>query len=447
MSFNAARQKRTAESSARFGDGKKPRFDYRNPSTLAPDAPEEDAILDLDEIGRSGQQTKRNAVNLDGFESDSSTEDLHRRTAERRQKSGPKTNGADKGDEDLDMFGDMDEEAPDADVDKGEGKRKDKEVRFIDVDDIDGQVLSSKSGGHVPADFLLDASGKSKAAARAEDQDSSSESGDDELCAAVDPANEDADELGAGSKKHHAPRLDAFNMREEGEEGRFDDSGNYVRKATDPDAVHDKWLDGVSKRDVKRAKEAEEQREIDRRKRDAADDAVLTSDLLATLISRLHKGETPLEALARLGSKKKKEKKLPKWKAKKTGAMDVDEDNGNDDSDPAEVERKAAVDAITGATDALFSRDQTEIYEQEREVLQRQYQRETGEAWVDEPRNDNEAASMWEYRWSDARDGGGSHGPYDGPTMKAWNEAGYFGAGVEFRRIGQDVWSEDAAFV
>src|SRR5271155_5753265 len=50
---------------------KKPRFDVRNPSALAPDALEDDAILDADVIGSRGQQVRRNAVNIDGYDSDS----------------------------------------------------------------------------------------------------------------------------------------------------------------------------------------------------------------------------------------------------------------------------------------------------------------------------------------------------------------------------------------
>ena len=54
---------------------KKPRFDPRNPSQLAPDAEEEDPILNADEIGK-GSGIKRNAVNIDGYDSDSSTENF-----------------------------------------------------------------------------------------------------------------------------------------------------------------------------------------------------------------------------------------------------------------------------------------------------------------------------------------------------------------------------------
>jgi CD2 antigen cytoplasmic tail-binding protein 2 len=70
--YAAARPKRAGEQFARTHHGeddgspsssKKPKFDIRNPSALAPDAPEEDAVLEADVIG-SGVGTKRGAVNL-----------------------------------------------------------------------------------------------------------------------------------------------------------------------------------------------------------------------------------------------------------------------------------------------------------------------------------------------------------------------------------------------
>lgn len=486
--MSAARPKRTAEAHGRYTSptNKKPRFDYRNPSTLAPDAPEEDAILELDEIGKGGQQTKRNAVNLDGYETDSSTENFDTRADDKAKKAkaearGNGLNGSSAGkggagwnargetgkskdEEDNDMFADVDEDmggagaGGDGDDDEElsrEGKKAKKDVRFLDVDEIEGQVHSSKAGGHVSADFTLQGS-EGKGKAEDKDAESSSESGGDEDRAEIDPEDEDAEEVGAGAKKHHAPKLDAFNMQQEGEEGRFDEAGNFVRKAVDPDSVHDSWLEGLSKKDMKKAREAQEKRDEDRRRKTAEDDALITSDLLATLIQRLEKGETVLEALQRLGGSKQKKKPKTKWqKNKKSNGYDADSmdvDMDKEAEDPAETRRREAVEAITGAADQLFSRDQQEIYDQEREVLMRQYKRETGENWVDKaPSGDEDVdtdvqGSQWEYRWSDARDGGESHGPYDGPMMHAWNEAGYFGEGVEFRRIGESEWNRIASF-
>ena len=456
---SAARLKRAGEDFARTHDdtSKKPRFDYRNPSTLAADAPEEDVILDADVIGKSGNQTKRNAVNIDGYESDSDNDNFNERAAERAQRNeGPKKGEGSKDEEDDDMFADLDEDMQgtadgDADEELGrEGKPSKKDVRFLEADEIEGQVANSKSGGHVSADLHQNGKQRERAGSVGSESSSGDEEGRDLLPEEMD--EELAAEIGAGGKKKHAPRLDAFNLRDEEEEGRFDESGNFVRKAVDPDAANDTWLDGLSKKDLKKAKEAEEKREEERRRKAMESDAVLTSDSLSTLLSHLETGETPLEALQRLGRSKPKETKVPKWKQKRMkNKMDIDEPDGNTaEPDPVEVARKQAVEAITCAADAIYSREQHEIYETERELLLRQYERETGEDWkATSPVNTASAdqtgnaaqSEMWEYRWSDKRDGEESHGPYDGPTMKAWNEAGYFGEGVEYKRIGETEWS------
>ena len=431
---------------------KKPRFDPRNPSALAPDALEDDEVLEADEIGRRGQQIKRNAVNLDGYDSDSDNENFNAR-AEAKHRKAEKTEQEDQDD----MFADLEDGVKDGDENEDEKPSGKKGVRFLQDDEIQGQVTSSKSGGHVKADLLVASSGKGKE--RDDDVESSSESEvDDETRATV--GDEVDEELGAGSKKTHAPKLDAFNMRSEQEEGKFDDQGNYVRKATDPDAVHDSWMEGISKKDMKKAAEAAEKREQDRRQKARDDESKLTSDLLATLITLLEKGETTLEALARLG--KQKEKKKPKWQTKHKNRKKQEADqaaNGDGDiemqeEDPVEVKRKATVESLTDAADLLLGRGQPEIYDTEREMLIRLHRRETGEDWKDPPANgepslgEDPGPKMWEYRWSDARDGGEVHGPYDGPTMSQWNEAGYFGEGVEFRRVGDEgQWDSLVAFV
>ena len=471
--FSAARPKRAGETFARThhhdageaGPSKKPKFDVRNPSALAPDAPEEDAVLDADVIGSSGPGMKRGAVNLDGYDSDSDNEGFDARAEERAKgkkgkdlslaeqldgynKEGIRINGKMEEEEDADMFADLDEEIKDDD--ENVGKKKGKAVRFLEEDEIEGQVENSRSGGHVSANFTLDPKGKLSSHAM-DDQESS----DDEDEAALAAEEEGIDEeVGAGGLKRNAPKVDAFNMKAEQEEGRFDEAGNFVRKAADPDAKHDMWLEGVSKKDMKRAAEAHEKREEERRQKSREDDALLLPDILRTLILRLEKGETVLEALARLGRGQTKTKKVPKWKLKKQRKgsnedMDVDEEKKVED--PKQVKIREAVDAITGAADQLLTRGQTEIYEQEREMLVRQYRRETGEAWVEPPAaviSEAGETEMWEYRWIDGRDGSAKQGPYDGATMVAWQEAGYFGEGVEFRKAGDEgPWSRVVNFV
>ena len=124
-----------------------------------------------------------------------------------------------------------------------------------------------------------------------------------------------------------------------------------------------------------------------------------------------------------------------------------------EEDNPKEAARKQAIEAVTGAADILMTRGQAEIYDTEREVLTRQYRRETGEEWIDHSQTtdamtEGAGSAMWEYRWSDARDGGAVHGPYDGPTMDSWKGAGYFGEGVEFRAVGDTGdWSSNVSFV
>lgn len=184
------------------------------------------------------------------------------------------------------------------------------------------------------------------------------------------------------------------------------------------------------------------------------EDSVLTSDALKTVIPLLQRGETILDALARIG---KGASKKPKWQNKRNknrSKQNGAEDTEMTEEDPAEAARKQTIDALTGAADILMNRGNNDVYDTERELLTRQYRRETGEEWVDPPKEDTEpstadgqAATLWQFRWSDARDGGVIHGPYDGPTMESWKGAGYFGEGVEFRKADAGEWSSTVTFV
>lgn len=444
--------KRAAEDFARSHDtsspNKKPRFDIRNPSALAPDALENDEVLDADVIGARGQQVRRGAVNVDGYDSDSDNENFDAR-ADAKFKAQEEAKKS-KDEEDADMFADLEDDFKDGDDSEGDvdrrGAGRKKGVRFLDEDEIEGQVKSSKSGGHVSADFSLNGK-KGKQKAIDDEVESSTDSEvDDETRADTGDVDE---EVGAGGKKNHAPKLDAFNMRNENEEGKFDESGNYVRKAVDPDAKHDVWLDGISKKDMKKASEAHEKREKERRRKAIEDDAKSDGSILASLLPLLHASETILEALARLHKEKKPK---PKWQQnkKKRHGMTDDEPHAADEEKERDINQ--AIESITEAADLLLDRGQPEIYDTEKELLMRQYQKATGKEWKDAsmsdagvgvaPTHSSNATSphQWEYRWSDARDGGETHGPYDTGTMKSWSDAGYFGQGVEFRRTDHNEW-------
>ena len=130
--------------------------------------------------------------------------------------------------------------------------------------------------------------------------------------------------------------------------------------------------------------------------------------------------------------------------------MEVDAVDASAGTDAMEQQRTEAVEAITGAADQLLTRGQTNIYDDTREMLIRQYARETGADWLApvRERDGQQEREMWEYRWTDARDGGEAHGPYDGAMMNAWIDAGFFGGGVEYRRLGdKGNWSQSVDFI
>ncbi|KNG48368.1 lin1 family protein [Stemphylium lycopersici] len=428
--YNPARPKRAGEQFTRTHhmdadqpSTKKPRFDPRNPSTLAPDAEDdEDPALEADVIGKSGG-IKRNAVNIDGYDSDSSTENFDARAeAQHRKEKPPK----DDDDDDDDMFAEEDK-----DDEQDEETRRDqtnkKKLRFLDNAEIEGQEESSKSGGHVAVDFTKGPKAKT------EEVESSSDEDDDEE---RDRVGDDVDEeIGAGGKKKHAPKLDAFNMSAEQEEGRFDEAGNFVRKAFDPDAMQDSWLEGISKKDIKKAKEAQDKLDAERKARERAEDSIVTSDVLSTLISHLDVGETPMEALVRYGkaAPKKPANNWAKKKKKAAQTMEVDVDASQE---AAAAKAKQVIDSITECASRLSDRGVEDIYELPRESIMRQYKRETGEDW----KNPRPETVQWEFHWLNAPEGD-INGPYDQATMQAWEASGQFAAGAEFRRVGETEWS------
>ncbi|KAF2790074.1 hypothetical protein K505DRAFT_327827 [Melanomma pulvis-pyrius CBS 109.77] len=426
--FSAARPKRAAFArthvDANTPSAKKPRFDPRNPSTLvAADDEEVDPVLEADEIGK-GSGLKRNAVNIDGYDSDSSQENFDIRAEAKSKSNKAPVEDKDDDDDDDDMFADGDREM-EGQEEVTVGGRKKQPVRFLEDHEIEGQDETSKAGGKVSVDF--------GPGAQANHTDSDSESGGDEERDRL-PSDVD-EELGAGHKKKHAPKLDAFNMRSEQEDGRFDEAGNFVRTAYDPDAAQDAWLVGVSKRDMRRAKEAHEKREAERKERERVEDSITISEVLSSMILHLDKGETPLEALARHGKAIPKKKAKTYNKNRKSQAMDIDVE-----PDPAEqaaaAKAKEAIDAITECASRLTDRGVDQVYELPREMMMRQYKHNTGEEW----RNPKPRSEQWEFHWLVAPEGD-VHGPYDTEMMRAWEAVGQFEAGAEFRRVGETEWS------
>lgn len=260
-------QKRTAANepsgSIATGAPKVKRTRFASPSSEPVNFEEQvDATLENPSAARKGR------VKTEGYDSDSS--DDGEGVVESRKKSAKKDE-----DEDEDMFaagGRSDNE------ENGAGKKKDKE--YLKLGDIEGQVFADEKAAHGSADEI---------------------SSEDEP--------EDEDDAERRRKAGMGYELSSFNMREEMEEGKFDADGTFLR-TFDPHGVHDRWMEGVDEREIKKARRNKKIREREERERvkKEEDEAVDKEDAERELIGYLRKGETVLEALQRLGIAAKKDK-------------------------------------------------------------------------------------------------------------------------------------------
>ncbi len=218
---------------------------------------------------------KRGRVKTEGYDSDSS-DDGEGVVRSRRVDEG----GADDDDDDDDMF------ATEPKADKGAeagGSKKKKEEKFLRLGDIEGQEFGYDRG-----------------------------SGSDEGVSEESEAEpEDEEEAERRRREGMGFELSSFNMREEMEEGKFTENGMYVR-SFDPHAVHDKWMDGTDEREMKkarRAQRAQRRHEKERIKQEAGPNGKASKEELEMgVVTMLKKGESVLEALARLGAQAKKQK-------------------------------------------------------------------------------------------------------------------------------------------
>jgi len=387
----------------------------------------------------SAREAKR-SVNIDGYESDS-TDDGEGVVLSRRS-------GANEvADEDDDMFGPSgaagkdaakDDDEDDDDDDLGGGRRKEK---VLALGDIEGQEFGEVGAG-------LD-----------EDEDD-----DDEII--------DEDEAERRAKKGMGFELTGFNMKEEMEEGKFVDDGTFVR-SRDPHEMHDRWLEGTSEREMKRARKAHEKREREERERQIREQREQQSkrkeEYELELLKFMKKGESVMETLQRLGAEAKRAGGGQKRKAKRKPAgpaaagMDIDPQsstsNGNGHTnghaEPTPIER------VTALASDLMALGNMDVYEGTYELLLRSVRRSgiVSQDWVPpsqtpprEPTPPSDTA-QYEYRWAPeyvtsaggTADAAQTFGPFAKRELDAWRAAGYFGGfenceRVQVRRIGDLDW-------
>jgi CD2 antigen cytoplasmic tail-binding protein 2 len=350
--------------------------------------------------------SSRKGVKTEGYESDSS--DDGEGVVESRKKK------ATEDDDDDDMFAATD---PDKSKMKGGGPGK-KQEKYLALGDIEGQEFGRT--------------------ATAESSDSD------------EP--EDEDEAERRKKQGMGYEISSFNMKAEMEEGKFAEDGTFVR-SFDPHAVHDKWMEGLDEREMKRARRSKklmESREREREQREAAEAERGREDIVKELLWFMHKGETVLETLQRLGASSKGTRRARKKKAAAEVLPQTIEEATKGDQAPDED----PVTRVTSLASTLMSLGDTDVYEETYEKMLRLVRRSgiVPSDWDPHPPPPQTPDIKYEYKWAPdyvAASGGQApadavYGPYGATELTVWKAASYFGDDAErilLRRVGDNDWN------
>ncbi|ODV90881.1 hypothetical protein CANCADRAFT_113153 [Tortispora caseinolytica NRRL Y-17796] len=188
--------------------------------------------------------------------------------------------------------------------------------------------------------------------------------------------------------------VEAFNLRQEAEDGEFDEDGNYVLKNDDPDEQYDNWLDGITNDDISKAANAKAKRESDRECSESMPKLEAYKILLGELISK----ESPVQLLARLNASKMRDGHV-----------------------------QTTIEAVTAALDSLLFNGVTDIYSWQKEIIIREYNQLSDRPYVlKEPE--------YEFIWS--TDPQNVLGPYTYHQLDQWIDSGQLDERAKIRRKG-----------
>jgi CD2 antigen cytoplasmic tail-binding protein 2 len=359
--------------------------------------------------------TRKRAVKTEGYESDSSDDGEGVVYSRRKGEDGA---GDDLGDDDMFAAAEKTTNKPGSTSLDGDGKKK--EEKYLRLGDIEGQEFGGSGD---------------------EDKNDDSEESESEA--------EDEDDVERRKKAGMGYEISSFHMREEMEEGKFLEDGNYVR-TFDPHGQHDRWMEGLSEREIKNArKRKKHQEKIQQQKQEEEERELRESGgkeaIEKQLLGYLKKGESVLEALQRLGAQAKKNQ----FKSKKyvlvsilceytnpnnfvlsrnskqvSDAMSVDAPNAAKPPSP-----QSDIEIITHLASNLMSLGDTDVYSNTYEELVRNIRRS---GIVDKDWDPPSADVKYEYKW-DVPGSNDSHpfGPFSEEEMRSWFKASYFGPSGE----------------
>ncbi|CCH42153.1 Midasin [Wickerhamomyces ciferrii] len=378
------------------------------------DQDDETQLLNQDIEGNKKRRfQKPNKVDVSQYNDDSSDEDY-----EKQEDVKPKEDTNAKDDSDSDMFASDDEEENENDKNDDDDKPKVKhsKIEFMDIKDFEKEAEIDQD--------------------EVNNNNHEEDESDEEETKPIDDYYYDQESSHSNNLPKHEPKIDAFNLRAEQSEGRFDIDGNFIRGESSEDEQDNQWLDGLKKKDIQKAKAAQLKRQELSKQKKEVNDEKLTEDLLFELIGELDPVETPLEALQRLNKGSKKQNRYKKFKL-------------SEEEQETQRIKKEKVLKITSLAEKLIEHGVTDIYELEKESIMLRYKQESGKNYIKpqkEQKDIKESTStdtatsttsttspvQWEFRWvGDDK----IHGPYGSNEMNYW-KSNYFQNNVEIRKFG-----------
>lgn len=220
------------------------------------------------------------------------------------------------------------------------------------------QEIEEEEGGPVK-ESLITAAQTKRAASRKQRKDAAA---DTDLVDDVEVAEEDLQ-----AEDEDAQQFEPFNLKQEREEGSFDDGGFYVEKKGDED-VEDAWLNSEEAKVVsdKVRKQIEE-----REKKAAAEDearalsARQIGQLQGEIAGLMQPGETVTRALKRLGGGSKRPP--ASRRSKKQG----EDDSSMGDKEGVNAARRL-IERLTEAASLLLQNGELDIYSATKEALEKE---------------------------------------------------------------------------
>ncbi|KAJ9101912.1 hypothetical protein QFC19_004993 [Naganishia cerealis] len=335
------------------GQGSLPkRARFESPSTL------ETAATDFfeDDVGNQSKKSKdkRTLVGREGYDSDS-TDDGEGVVPSRKTAHGE--------DLDDDMFGGV-AEAQETTSAKDAINNAEKEA-FLDLADIEGQ------------DFRH---------SKEDDSDYDSE----------EEARKQAEAQGLDGPMGF--QMTGFNMKTELGEGKMTADGEtFVMNDKDPNEQYDKWLDGVDRDAMKKARKAHREQERVQRERQEKEERELSGEarkerernIMREIVELLERGETVLEGLQRLGKEMEKKShavesssghKKKSWierQRERKALLQGEAGNSNDmqvdsaNSHAADPHHQSPFARLNDLVSSLTSLGHLDVYSMTREAMQR----------------------------------------------------------------------------